>query len=107
MPVVCCSVSYIITNVTMVPTFVSLEAASGQHDVVLLLPMIQMDKIRGAFGVMTLHSSKPQSQMPPQVYTNYAMGPLHEFSSFRVEPPNDFLILVPLMVFAPCFKIPM
>ena len=49
-----------------------LEAALGQHDVVLPPPLIQRDKMKGVLGPTTVLQLKPELQMLPQAD---AMGP--------------------------------
>ena len=52
-----------------------LAIAFGQHDVVLLPPLILKDTVRGVVSLTIVLQQQPQSQMPSQIYANYAMGP--------------------------------
>ena len=105
--VVCCSTSLSLTmTVTMVPTLMGLPVASGQHDVVLLPPLMLRDTGH-VVGLTTVQQQQSQSQMPPQAYANYAMGPVQVSFSLRVEPPTNCLYMyVSVMVYAFCFKVP-
>ena len=62
------------------PTFVI--QTSGVHDVVLPPQLIQRD-IRCSVGLITMAWQQLQSQMPSQVYVNYAMGSLQEGFLFQ------------------------
>ena len=62
--VVCSRASPVTMTVTIAPTCMGL-AASGQHDVVLLLQVIPKDTLRGSVGLATVPpQQQPQSQMP-------------------------------------------
>ena len=61
--------------VTIAPTSVGL-AASDHHDVVWPPQLILRDTMRGSVGLTTLSQQQQnETQMPSQVYVNYAMGP--------------------------------
>ena len=103
----CCGASFITVMVMLVPTSVG-QIKSGQHGVVLPPQLILRDTLMG-FACFTnlLQHQPPQSQMPSQVYANYAMGPLQVRFSFRAEPSLGLLchVLVSVMVVAFCFQV--
>ena len=73
--VVCSSASLITTAFMMAPTSVGLTTL-GLHDVVLSPQLIQRDTMTGSVGLTTLpQQQQTQSQVPSQVYANYAVGP--------------------------------
>ena len=86
--VVCSGESTTTITVTVVPTPVRLTTASGQHDVVLLSPLILRDAVRGVVSLATVPQQEPQSQMPSQAYASYAMGPsqVNSFSELILTP---------------------
>ena len=55
-------------------SLMGLPATLGQDDVVLL-PSQTPRHSGGVVGLATVQQHQPQSQMPLQAYTNYAMGP--------------------------------
>ena len=62
------------TGMIIVLTSLGLAADSGQNDVVQLLPVIQLGTMRYVVGFTTVQQQNPQSQMPSEAYTNFAMG---------------------------------
>ena len=81
--VVCCSSSFLTTTLIMAQTLMVLPAILGQHNVILL-PLLMLKDTGGVLGLATVPKQQLQSQMPPQAYANYAMGPLQVSFSFRV-----------------------
>ena len=77
----------LLSVVTMVPSLMGLPATSGVHDVVLLPPLTPRLS-GGVVGLATVLKQEPPSQMPLQVYANYAMGLPQVGFSFRVDPPT-------------------
>ena len=90
---VCSGASSLTMTVTMALTLMGLSATLGQHDKVLPPPMTLRDT-RGVSGLATVLQQQPQSKMPSQTYTNYAMGPLQVSFFFTLEPLTDLLIYV-------------
>ena len=78
---VCSSASTTTTTVVMVLTSMEIAAASSEHDVVLLPPLIPRDTIIGVVGLTTV-LQQPKTQMPPQAYAHYDMGPPQVSFSF-------------------------
>ena len=62
--VVCSGVYTTIMTATIALTFMSLAAASGQDDVVLLPPLIPRNTVRDVVGFATVLQLQPQPQMP-------------------------------------------
>ena len=78
-------------NATMAHTAVDL-ATLGQHDIVLLPPLIMRDTLSASIGLATLlQQQQSQAQMPSQAYIHYAMGPSQVSFSFIVEPSISLL----------------
>ena len=48
----------------------------------------------GIVGLPIVLQQQPLSQMSPQAYANYTMGPPQISSSFRVEIPTNLLIYI-------------
>ena len=71
--VVCSGMSYL-SMVTMPPSLMGLPVTSVQHDVVLV-PSLTPRHSGGVVGLVTVLQQQTPSQMPLQVYANYAMGP--------------------------------
>ena len=59
----------------MVLTSVGVAGTLGQHNVVLLLPLIPRDTIRDVVGLNTVPQQQLQSKMLSEACANYAMGP--------------------------------
>ena len=94
LPVLCAAVSLsLTTTVTLPPSLMELPVTSGQHHVVLL-PLLMPWYIGVVVGLATIPQQQPQSQMPPQAYANYAMGPPQLSFSFRANLPFDLFIYV-------------
>ena len=90
---VCSMALPITTIVTRAPTSVGL-AASGQHDGVLPPQLMMRHKMRSSVGLTTvLQQQQPPSQMPPQAYSNYAMGPPHVNVLFEAWAFHKFIVL--------------
>ena len=87
-------------------TMMGLPATLGQHDLVLLQPLMQRDT-RSVVGLTNVPQQQPQSQIPPQAYANYAMVPPQMSFLFRVSLPLICLYkYVSLIVYAFCFWVP-
>ena len=98
--VVCSSTSTHLSTVTVALSLMGLSVTSDQHDVILP-PLLTPRNSGGVAGLATVLQQQTQSQMPLQAYADYAMGPLQEGFSFRVEPPTIFLyVLVSGIVYA-------
>ena len=87
--VVCCGALLITMMVTLASISVG-HITLGQHDVAQLIPRNTMSSA-GLTNI--LQQQWPQSQMPSQVYTKYALGSLQAISSFRVESPNSLYVM--------------
>ena len=72
---------------------IGLPGTLGQHDVVLPPLLILRDR-RGDVGLATVLQHQPESQMPLQVYANYAKHPQKLSFSFRVEPLKNLIICI-------------
>ena len=59
--------------VTVASTSMELAVSLGQHNLVLLPPLILRDEIRGVLGLASMPQQQPQSHMPSQAYGNYVM----------------------------------
>ena len=104
--VVSSSMSSLLSMVTMAPSLMRLLVTSGQHDA--LPPLLTPRNFGGVVGLATVLQQQAKSQMPLQVYANYAMGPSWVGFSFRVECPTILYIicLVSVLVYAFCFQVP-
>ena len=92
--------------VMMAPTSLKLAAGVGQHNVVMMSPLILRYTIRGVVGLANVTQQQPYSQMPSWAYTNFAMGLPQLSLFFRVYPPTNFPILVSVMMSAFYFEVP-
>ena len=72
----------------------------GQHELVLPPQLILRDTMRGSAKLTILQLQQPQSQMPSQVYVNYAMGSPQVNFFFAVEPPTNFFCVGSVIVFS-------
>ena len=80
-----------ISSVTMVPSLMGLPATSGQHEVVLLPPLM-LRCPAGVIGLPSVPQQQPPSSMPLPVYANYVKGSPQVGFFFRVEPPTVLYI---------------
>ena len=69
-------------------------AVLHQHYVVLLPQLIPSCIMRGSVGLTTVpQQQQPQSQMPSQVYINYAMGPSQVNFLLQVSVPRIYNVI--------------
>ena len=99
----CSITSSLLSAVTIAPSLVGLPTASGQHDMVLPPPMTL--KNSRDVGSATVPHQQPQSQMPFQVYANYAMVLHTKVSLSELSLPPFFICLVSVMVYTLCFQV--
>ena len=81
-----------ISSVTMAISLMGLPATSGQHEVVLLPPLM-LKCPGGVIGLASMPQQQPPSLMPLLAYTNFAMGSPQVGFFFRVEPPTILYII--------------
>ena len=55
------------------PNLAGATSDIGQYDIILP-PLLMQRHTRGVDGLATVLQQQPQSQMPPCVFANYAMG---------------------------------
>ena len=91
----------------MAPSLMGLPTTLGQHDMVLLPPLI-MRCSGGVLGLASVPQQQPPSLMPLQAYANYAMGSPQVGFFFRVEHPAILYVicLISVLVSAFYFQVP-
>ena len=96
-----------ISSVTMDPSLAGLPATLGQHDVVLLPPLMPRCP-GGVIGLASVPHQQPPSLMPLLAYANYAMDSPQVGFFFRVESSTVLYIicLVSILVSAFYFQMP-
>ena len=96
-----------ISSVIMTPSLMGLPATLGQHEVVLLPPLMPRCP-GGVIGPASMPQQQPPSLMLLLAYANYAMGSPQVSFFFRVEPPTILYIicLVSILVSALYIQVP-
>ena len=96
-----------ISSVTMAPSLLGFPTTVGQHEEVLLPPLMPRCP-GGVIGIASVPQQQPPSSVPLLAYANYAMGSPQVGFFFRIEPPTILYItcLVSILVSAFYFQVP-
>ena len=96
-----------LSTVTVATFLTGLPATVGQHDVVLIPPLI-LRCSGGVIGLVSVPQQQPPSSVPLQAYANYAIGSLQVGFFFKVEPSTILYIicLVSVLMSAFYFQVP-